>query len=53
MGMFPLPKVLISIGFLLVAVGTLVWLLEKMGIQLGRLPGDIIIERENIRFCFP
>jgi Protein of unknown function (DUF2905) len=51
--MFSLPKVLIGIGLLLVAVGALVWLLGKVGIQLGRLPGDIVIERENMRFYFP
>jgi hypothetical protein len=35
----------------LVAVG-LAWLVgEKLG--LGRLPGDIVIERGNTRFYFP
>ena len=30
----------------------LLWpLLQKIG--LGRLPGDIVIERENFRFYFP
>jgi hypothetical protein len=30
----------------------IVWLVgERIG--LGRLPGDIVIERENMRFYFP
>jgi DUF2905 family protein len=44
-------KLLIVAGLVLVAVG-IVWLVgERMG--LGRLPGDIVIERENFRFYFP
>ena len=44
-------KVLIIAGVVLVAVG-LAWLVgEKLG--LGRLPGDIVIERGNTRFYFP
>jgi hypothetical protein len=44
-------KVLIIAGIVLVAVG-LAWLVgEKLG--LGRLPGDIVIERENTRIYFP
>jgi hypothetical protein len=52
-GMFSLPKILIGIGLLLLVVGALVWLLGKIGVQLGRLPGDIVIDRENMRFYFP
>jgi hypothetical protein len=44
-------KMLIIIGVVLVAVG-LVWLLgERLG--LGRLPGDIVIEREGTRIYIP
>jgi Protein of unknown function (DUF2905) len=43
------PKLLL----LLVAVGVLIWLLGKVGIQLGRLPGDIVIKRENMSLYFP
>jgi hypothetical protein len=35
----------------LVLVGLLWSLLSKLG--LGRLPGDIVIERGNVRFYFP
>ena len=44
-------RILITIGVILIIVG-LAWpWLSKLG--LGRLPGDIVIERENYRFYFP
>ncbi len=46
-----MPKVLIGAGILLVLVG-LAWLVgERFG--LGRLPGDIVIERGNFRLYIP
>lgn len=42
---------LIAIGLVLVAVGLLWPWLQKLG--LGRLPGDIAIERGGFRFYFP
>jgi hypothetical protein len=42
---------LVAIGLVLVFVGLLWPLLSKLG--LGRLPGDIVIERDNFRFYFP
>lgn len=44
-------KLLIVIGGLLVLLGLLWPWLRNLG--LGRLPGDIVIERENFRFYFP
>jgi hypothetical protein len=39
-----MPKILIALGLVLIAVG-LVWLFaERLG--LGHLPGDIVIKRE-------
>jgi hypothetical protein len=44
-------KVLIIAGLVLVVVGV-VWLAgERLG--LGRLPGDVVIERGNTRIYFP
>jgi len=44
-------RVLIILGIVLLVVG-LAWpWLQKIG--LFRLPGDIVIERENFRFYFP
>ncbi len=46
-----MPKLLIGAGVILILVG-LVWLIgERFG--LGRLPGDIVIERGNFRLYFP
>jgi ribose/xylose/arabinose/galactoside ABC-type transport system permease subunit len=44
-------KLLITIGVLLVILGLLWPLLQKSG--LGRLPGDIAMEKENFKFYFP
>lgn len=44
-------RLLVTVGILLVVLG-LAWpLLTRLG--LGRLPGDIIVERGNFRFYFP
>ena len=42
---------LVAIGLVLVVVGLLWPWLSKLG--LGRLPGDIAIERGNFTFYFP
>jgi Protein of unknown function (DUF2905) len=44
-------RVLILIGALILAVGLLWPYLSRLG--LGRLPGDIVIERGNTTFYFP
>jgi hypothetical protein len=46
-----LGKLLLLGGGLIAVTGLLLFLLGRMG--LGRLPGDIFIERENISFYFP
>ena len=44
-------RVLIVFGLTLVALGLLWPIIGKLG--LGRLPGDIVIERENFRLYLP
>jgi len=44
-------RTLILCGILLILAG-LLWPWLKQ-IPLGRLPGDIVIEKENFRFFFP
>lgn len=44
-------RTLIIIGIVLVILGLLWPWLQKSG--LGRLPGDIVLERDNFRFYFP
>jgi hypothetical protein len=43
---------LLVLGLILAGVG-LLWILAPSIPWLGRLPGDIRIERENFRFYFP
>ena len=42
-------RALIVIGLVLVGVGVLI----KLGVPIGRLPGDIVIQRGQSTFYFP
>jgi hypothetical protein len=44
-------RALIVFGLVILVVGLLWPYLSRIG--LGRLPGDIVIERENMTFYFP
>ena len=44
-------RILIVAGIVLVVTGLLWPYLTRIG--LGRLPGDIVIERDSFRFYFP
>jgi Protein of unknown function (DUF2905) len=44
-------KILLITGIILIAAGGLWMVAERLG--LGRLPGDIVIERDNFRFYLP
>lgn len=46
-------KALILFGIILVVIGVGVYLAGRLNLPLGRLPGDIRIERENFSFYFP
>ena len=46
-----LGKTLVVIGLSLAAVGVVVWLLGRSG--WSGLPGDIVVEKKNVRFVFP
>ena len=49
-----LGRVLLGVGALLAAVGLLLIVAERFpGLRIGRLPGDIAVERERWRFYFP
>ena len=47
-----IPKLLITIGVVMIIAG-LLWQVGGKYISLGRLPGDILIKRENSTFYFP
>lgn len=53
MDLVALGKWIIVLGLVLIAVGGLVWLLGRTGLPLGRLPGDIRIEGENVSCYAP
>jgi Protein of unknown function (DUF2905) len=44
-----LGQALVLIGLIIAAIGGLIWL----GVPLGRLPGDIVIRRDNFTFYLP
>jgi hypothetical protein len=51
--MHNLGKVIILIGVITVIVGIVIYFAGNKFSWMGRLPGDIRIERENFRFYFP
>jgi hypothetical protein len=42
-----------ALGLVLVGAGLLIMAAEKLGLRLGRLPGDIVYRRKNFAFYFP
>jgi len=48
-----LARTLMIGGIVLFLVGGGIYLSAKLGLPLGRLPGDIRIEREGFSFYFP
>jgi len=45
-------KVLVVLGLVLVVAGLVLWKTGGFG-PLGRLPGDISVQKENFSFHFP
>jgi len=50
--LFSLGKVLIIVGLVIAGIGILLVLTPKIP-WLGKLPGDILIKKDNFRFYFP
>ena len=50
--MNPIAKTLVILGIVLIVIG-LFWQVGGKFLNLGRLPGDIVVEKENFRFYFP
>jgi hypothetical protein len=48
-----LARVLMVLGIVIFVVGGLLYLGARLNLPLGRLPGDIRIERENLTCIFP
>ncbi|MDQ7038107.1 MAG: DUF2905 domain-containing protein [Aquificota bacterium] len=51
--MTDLGKVLILFGTVLVVLGLALMFAERLPLGLGRLPGDIVIKKDNFTFYFP
>ncbi len=52
LGMGALGKMFILLGVLIIVIGLLLLIGEKIP-WIGRLPGDIIIRKKNFTFYFP
>ncbi|AUS08461.1 DUF2905 domain-containing protein [Laceyella sacchari] len=50
--MNPVAKTFIIIGVILVVVG-LIWQVGGKYLPLGRLPGDVVVEKEQVKIYFP
>ena len=46
-------KWIIAAGILIIIIGITIYFFHDKLNWLGKLPGDVIIERENFRFYFP
>lgn len=51
--MIPIARIFIIFGLVLLAIGGLLYLAGKVGLPLGRLPGDIRFQGENFSCFFP
>jgi len=46
-------RTLIVVGLIVIALGVLISLGERLPIRLGRLPGDIVLRGKHSVFYFP
>jgi hypothetical protein len=46
------PKLLIFAGIILIVVG-LIWMVGGRFFYLGRLPGDVVVDKGSFKFYFP
>ena len=51
--MSELGKSLLGIGLLLAVVGAVILLVSRLGLPLGRMPGDIAYRGKNVSVHFP
>jgi hypothetical protein len=46
-------RMLVVLGIILIVAGLLFLLGDRLGIRIGRLPGDIVVRGKNSVFYFP
>ena len=51
--MFGLARLLVKFGLMLLLAGGVVYLLGRLGISFGQLPGDFAWRRKNVSVYFP
>lgn len=51
--MVPIARSLIIFGLILIVVGGVIYLVSRIGLPLGRFPGDIRIQSENLTCVVP
>jgi len=51
--MSPLVRIFLLLGLVFLVIGGVIFLVERLGVPLGRLPGDIRIQRGNLTCFFP
>jgi hypothetical protein len=51
--MSPLVRIFLLLGVVFLVLGGAIFLVERLGIHLGRLPGDIRFQRGNLACFFP
>lgn len=51
--MTALARLLVKLGVVLIVAGGLVYLLGRLGISLGNMPGDLAWRRKNVTVFFP
>jgi hypothetical protein len=51
--MSPFARIFLLLGLVFFVIGGLIVLVERLGIPVGRLPGDIRIQRGNLTCFFP
>jgi len=51
--MSSLARLLVEIGLILIVAGGVIFLLGRVGISLGSMPGDLTWRRKNVTVFFP
>ena len=46
-------RTLMTIGVVIFVAGAVIWLVSRLGVPLGRLPGDFSWQGKNVRVYFP
>ncbi len=53
MNIDPIARLFIALGLIILTIGLTMMVSSRLGWGLFRLPGDIVIKRDNFTFYFP